>query len=113
MHELLTYPILAILTTLYALFLESRRRDPKRTYAPRWTWLTVVAGVTIVGGMTALHLWIAGPPPLSVQDTIWWSYSVWVLHFVFGGLPIILWQEIVDRRDLETALKRAMERHKE
>lgn len=99
----LTYLCLFFTTTGYALLLESLRRDPERSYAPRWTWLTVVIGVSLVGGFAALHLWALPLVPVVGRWDVWWIVA-W--HFVAGGAPIIAWQEIVDRRDVQAALNR-------
>jgi len=107
MHDL-TYPTLALATTAYALFLESKRRNPHSTYAPRWTWLTVVVGCSVVGAFATLRVWLEGPDALAR-----WACVVWFLHFVAGGLPIIIWQEVVDRRNLKDALDLALARRRE
>lgn len=104
-----SYALLFLSTTAYAIVLEHLRRDVVRTYAPRWTWLTVVIGVAIVGAFVALHqaLYIPHAYP---YDVAWWAWWVWVGHFVAGGAPIIIWQLIVDRRDADAAIQHMLER---
>lgn len=108
----LTYAALFLATSLYALALERLRRDPRRTYAPRWTWLTVVIGVAIVGAFVALRLALE-VPPLTGQALAWWEWWVWVGHFVAGGAPIVIWQEVIDRRDSDAAMERLLERRRQ
>lgn len=108
MHET-TYLFLFFATSAYALILERFRRDATHHYAPRWTWVTVVVGVAIVGAFVALHL-LAGIPTGNAATVAWRVWWIWFWHFVAGGAPIIAWQVIVDRRDIEQALRASMSR---
>lgn len=75
----------------------------QRRYEPRWTWLTVVGGVALVGSWVAMRiaLGIPGATPWEV-----WLLGLW--HFVAAGLPIIFWQSWQDRDMLAAALDRAL-----
>lgn len=107
MHDL-TYAILFLATTAYALYLEQRRRDPERTYAPRWTWVTVAVGCSIVGAFATVRCWLGAPEWIPLNLWLVWASVVWWGHFLAGGLPIVVWQEIVDRRNLKDALDIAL-----
>lgn len=105
----LTYLCLFFATSGYALLLESLRRRPEWSYVPRWTWLTVVIGVAIVGAFVALHLWVL---PAAPEPDRWQVWRVWFLHFIAGGIPIIAWQDVTDWRDQRAAERRkAPRRH--
>jgi hypothetical protein len=102
---------MAIATTCYAIYLRSKRG----AYAPRWTWLTVVVGVSIVLAVVGIRLLFlplpALPPGYSADDLVRWAFQ-WALlqviwHFVFGGAPIIIWQITQVSEQLEAALRRA------
>lgn len=107
----ITYALLFLTTTAYALLLERFRSDAEHHYAPRWTWVTVVVGVAIVGLYVAWHGAIFVPWG-SPEAVFWWAWWVMFYHFVAGGLPIIVWQVVVDRRDIERALRASMARRK-
>jgi hypothetical protein len=94
---------LAILLLTWAYSLGLRRI--RTTYIPRWTWATVVAGVTLVGLVVAARLFLLPLPAYQGELLAAWVWWQWVWHFVAGGLPIIWWQLDEDRRALETALK--------
>jgi hypothetical protein len=107
----LTYVLLILMTIVYAFILEHFRNDPDRNYAPKWTWLTVVIGCSVVLGVFALHLLLYIPDDVP-KEVAWWTGRTVFYHFVAGGLPIIVWQVVVDRRDIERALRASMARRK-
>lgn len=90
---------LALCTLTYAVVLELMRKH----YETRWTWLTVVVGVTLVGLFVRWRFTL-GLPDLNgaaLADWCWWQ---WVWHFCAGGAPIVGWQIWQDRRLLLRAL---------
>lgn len=103
----LTYVCLFFATIGYAFLLEALRRNPDRSYVPRWTWLTVVVGVAIVGAFVALHLWAL---PAAPEPDRWQVWLAWLFHFIAGGIPIIAWQDYTDWRDQRAAERRRAER---
>lgn len=103
----LTYPILMAITALYALLLEWLRRNPQRTYAPRWTWLMVVIGCSLVLGVSRVRIALEGPAPAE------WGWAVVFWHFVAAAAPIVVWSVLADLRDADAALRAALERRRE
>lgn len=99
MHpDALCYLAQAVSGTLYAFLLEfvvTRRR-----YENGFTWLTVVGGVAMVGGIVAARLAWA-PLPLLFRDAlVWWVWWLTFWSFVWSAVPILGWQAIVHGRHL-------------
>lgn len=113
-YTTLTCLLLALATTGYAVVL--RRKEG--SYAPRYTWFTVVVGVSIVLLYVGFRLLLLPlpvlPPGYSDEDLVRWAFG-WALlqvlwHFMFGGAPIIVWQLTQVSEQLEQALNRALKR---
>lgn len=98
----ITYPLLSLATYGYAQVLEKRRRNKRTTYAPHFTWVTVVIGVSIVLAFAAARLGLGGGLP-----SPWYGWAVVVVHFAFGGGPIVWWQITQNHRDDMEALNEA------
>jgi hypothetical protein len=72
--------VLPFLTTAYSIILHAFHNS----YHPRWTWLTVVIGNSILGGAWA-WVWFRGALPLAIA----------LFYFetqVAGGMPVVVWQ---------------------
>jgi len=88
----LTYLCLFFATLGSALLLEHLRSDRQRSYAPRWTWLTVVAGVALVGAFVALHLWSL---PVAPEPDRWQVWQVW--YGTPGRADVAQWVDLCDQ----------------
>lgn len=70
-----------------------------RRYEPGYTWVTVVWGTGQVGLLVAVRLLLAPVPPLTGSSLAWYLWWMWAYSFGASGLPIIVWQVVLqDRR---------------
>ena len=102
----ITYPLLSLATWGYSIELERRRRNKRTTYAPHLTWATVVVGCSIVLAFAAARIAL-GVPILAAPFAAWWAWAVVLVHFGFGGGPIIWWQLSANHKDDMEALEEA------
>lgn len=106
LYTLATCALLAILTWGYTLLL----RGPLSSYEPRWTWLTVVVGVALVGAGVAARMFLLPIPAYEGATLLAWGWWMWVWHFTAGGLPVVWWQIDHDHKALQRALEVARKR---
>lgn len=98
--SILTYGATFLATSLYAVLLERLHK----AYEPRWTWATVVVGVSVVllGVLARIELLpLPELPPIALARWVWCLVGG---HFVAGGAPIVIWQVWQERRMLLDAL---------
>lgn len=83
----------------------------RRKYEPGYTWVTVVWGTAQVGLIVALRLRLAPLPALPPVDLTWWQWWYWVNCFVAAGLPIVVWQVIIQERRVRQLFAFMSRRH--
>ena len=93
--DLATYIAQFAAASAYAAVLEL---GLKRRYEPDHTWVTVVWGTAQTGLILAARLALAPVPDLAGADLAWWVWWLWTWSFAAGGLPIIAWQVIIQKR---------------
>lgn len=98
--NLLTYAATFLATSLYAVLLERMNK----AYEPRWTWATVVAGVSVVLLGVLARIELLPLPTLPPIELARWVWRLVVGHFIAGGAPIVIWQVWQERRMLLDAL---------
>lgn len=87
-----TYSALFVLCVLYAALLQATRRWWER----RFTWVTVVFGVALVG-LVLRWRYTQAPTDLDGQALLLWAWWEMVYHFGAAAIPIIAWQLWQDR----------------
>lgn len=100
--------VLMLVTWLYSRILKRLRR----VYEPRWVWLTVVIGNTIVGTAVAVRIFALPLPDYPAATLLVWGFWQWLWHFAAGGFPIVAWQVLDDREALEAALRATLQGRK-
>lgn len=91
----LTYAAQFAGAAIYAVVLEV---GLKRRYEPGYTWVAVVWGVAQVGLIIAARLAWAPIPPGYPAAVAWWVWWLTFWSFCAAGLPIILWQTVIQAR---------------
>lgn len=96
MEDAFTYLAQGVVGAIYAAVLEL---GLKRRYEPGYTWVTVVGGTALVGLIIAARLAWAPLPVLQPVALAWWLWWLWTFSFAAAGLPIVVWQVVLqDRR---------------